>query len=151
MWKRLRQFFIGGLDDSIDLLLDDVSDLKEILANVKLTDNEAVVALMRHQLGSIDLNDVVEDKMTPEERLEYLGKVASIIYPNIKNKAEKFIRHQERFMAVYADINDQMWFAKGSINGLKLLMEDYEKENQEFVELSKPKEKFDPHKLIESL
>ena len=132
MWEKIRVFFIGSIDIKIDSLY---KKLDEIKVDSKKTDSQVALTLMKHQLASITLDDVKEDVMTSEERAEY----------------KKFVRHQEHFMSFEADGDNQLFFSRGSINGLGLMYESFKKENEEFKEMSKPKEKFDPHKLIESL
>ena len=148
MWEKIRVFFIGSIDIKIDSLY---KKLDEIQVDSKKTDSQVALTLMKHQLASITLDDVKEDVMTSEERAEYLSKVASIVFPIVEKKYKKFVRHQEHFMSFEADGDNQLFFSRGSINGLGLMYESFKKENEEFKEMSKPKEKFDPHKLIESL
>lgn len=130
------------------------SKLDNIIAyiNQEEDSDSSINKLMRHCLGSIDLSDVKAEEFSDENgKKEYLSKISSIVLPIVKNRAKAMIALQKDFISLEANGMEQIWFAKGSINGLSLLLESFERDDGEFKEITKPAEKFDKQRTIDSV
>ncbi len=150
MIKKIKKFFediirhqLSGVNNRLDDILSSLSEPD---------DNASITMLMRHCLGSIDLSDIKENDFEDgNDRKEYLSKIASVVLPIVENRAKILINRQKDFISTEANGTDQMWFARGSINGLILILESFEKDRDEFLEMTKPAEKFDKQKVIDSV
>lgn len=93
--------------------------------------NKSATLLNRHQLASIDLSDVPEK--TEDEIKDYNAKV-SISYPLIKQKVDELVKLQTEFMARECVNNEQFLFARGTINGLVLVLDEMTKHKSQHEE-----------------
>lgn len=102
---------------------------------------EATLALMRHLLGSIDLSDI-EDKpyrkdMSEAERREYCSVIFAA-FPRLEKDIKEFMYDQLMFANLEAEDMLQVALARGTFNGLDLLLNHWKKASIEFQ--AKPKE-----------
>lgn len=106
------------------------------------------VQLIRQQLSSIDLSGVRDLRpLTEEDRKVYNGRVAAF-YPDIERDLKKFLIAQEEYIARVADNEKQLMFARGTINGIMLILEHYQQVFEEYKAQVKPEEPFDKNKLF---
>jgi hypothetical protein len=111
----------------------------------KKTFAQKSVELNRHQLGSINLNDrLVIHTLKGTARTNYI-RSAELVFVNeaFKNEIKALIQAQLEFIANQASDFDQVLFGRGTINGLFILEEVFEKYHNEFIELTKQPEDFD--------
>lgn len=126
--------------------------IEKLVDRKEPTDSERIIALLRHQLGSINLDDARDVKeMTEDERAEYLGRVAVAWKLIMEPMLKKFVISQEEFMAKNANGEIQYAFSRGTINGLLLVRDELEKLYSEHIERTRPKEGFDRNAIIEKL
>lgn len=119
--KRLLEL-LEHIKSGVDLLLKD----KDILYTSDL---------IRNKLGSISLGDVRKDiQMSKDERKEYVARIHGIFKDIIEPKCKKFITMQEEFMARETEGEIQFLVGRGTINGILLILEDFEKDNLEHIE-----------------
>ena len=109
--------------------------------------------LIRHKCGSIDLTDA-NKVMSKEERMEYCGKVALNFKTVIEPEIKRMIRLQEEWMATQSDGIMQFEIGRGTINGLYLVLEKFERDYSDYLqylEEEKNKGKFDKDKILGKL
>ena len=128
-------------------------DIEEPLIEEKSP--EQISELMRHLLGSIDLNDVYELKsMSEEDRKLYNGRIASVFY-DIERDTKELVYNQLLFMGKEAADETQFIFARGTVNGLSLLLDKYStvkaEHDSDIKEQSEKGKEFDRHKLFSEL
>jgi hypothetical protein len=132
----------GGIIKKLNDLSSEIVGLILALNNRAKKENEDLsLAFMRKVLGSIDLTNIPEiTHPDHEDKKEYLAKITSVVFPIVESRIKTLINHQKDFIANEASCMDQIWFARGSINGLSLVLESFEKDRSEFNDMSKPKE-----------
>ena len=110
----------------------------------KISDNIGVdsLALVRHRLGSIDLSDV-EREMDENERREYCSTI-SAVFPRLERDIKKFLHEQLLFISNNAEAWEQVIFARGTFNGMDILLNHWEKANAEHLKLNKDKNEKEP-------
>jgi hypothetical protein len=105
-------------------------------------------ALLRHQVGSIDLTDVVDaEEMSENERAEYCAAI-SAVWPRILKDIKKFQYEQLMFAMNESQIWEQVLMARGTFNGFDLLREHWLIAHNEHVAKGLPKPEFDPHSPV---
>jgi hypothetical protein len=119
--------------------------IEEILAEASKQQpsfDEQSAFLTRHLLGSIDLSDVEPFKrnLTPDQRKAYVAEMSSV-YVRIKPLLKYFIQTQKDFMASGGEVyhgqeEKQIIFARGTINGLYLILDELYKLYQEHTTLN---------------
>lgn len=147
MLKKIKEF-INRADEYFQIL-DKI--VKRLTDEEKKSDQQKVLKLIQHQLGSINVDDISVKEMTSEERAEYLSRAAVAWKLIMEPKIKEFIRAQKDFMAQNADGDIQYAFSRGTINGLMLIKNSLEGEYNEHVERTKPKEEFDRNAVMEKL
>lgn len=85
---------------------------------------EKSAELLRHQLGSIDMSDILKimmEELTPEEADNASHDISLFYEGYFKKKLKRLIQSQLEFMGT--QINDQydVQFSRGTINGLTLV------------------------------
>lgn len=155
---------MAELNEEIDsisakLLIRDgeVKFLKSRLESPRYTSLEdAAVTLTRHLLNSIDLEDArPKVTMTPEERKEYVARMASN-FDLMDRFLKRLIIAQEEAMArgsaelsdVSRDPVQQTMFGRGTMNGLMLIHEELEGYYKEHLANIEPTPPFDRTKLF---
>lgn len=117
--------------------------------NKKKTFSEKVTDLNRHELGSIDLSDrLVIPNLKGESRMNYL-RSAELVFNNesFKNEIKALVQAQLEFIANETTSFEQVLVGRGTLNGLFILEEVFEKYHNEFIELTKRPEDFDPFEV----
>ncbi len=135
------------LENKVDEILKLSKNTNKVISRESSAD---LIEALRHQLSSIDLIDVKTREMTPTQRRSYLQKIATFYPKGIEQDIKELIAEQLIFMGQHSQNIEQFWFARGTINGLFLLMEKYERLFLEYQELVKPKSKIDNTKLFET-
>ena len=110
--------------------------------------SEEFMQSIRHRLGSIDLMEDKEREMTSTQRKVYLQRIATFFPKGIEKDIKSMIAEQLKFMGQQSQNIEQFWFARGTVNGLFLLLEKYERLYEEYIESHKPKEKIDKTNLF---
>jgi hypothetical protein len=116
---------------------------------IKKSFNELLTDLNRNQLGSISLNDINNiQNFSASERKSYLQD-AEVIWSNpvFQNEVKKIVQTQLEFIAKFTTEQSQVYVGRGTINGIMILYEWIEKLHNEYTQLTKPEEKFDPFDL----
>jgi hypothetical protein len=111
---------------------------------------EPSIKLLRHQLGSIDISDIIEDEkeMSKEERAQYCAAIFAI-FPRLEKDIKRFLHRQLMFISNRAVNWEQVIFGRGTFNGIDLLYKYWKDAAAEFE--AKPKEerkKLDKHKVM---
>jgi len=110
--------------------------------------SEELTQLNNNQLGLISVKDLDElESMAPDKRKAYVGRIAAV-WDLIEKELENAIRLQVDYAIRQAKSWEDVLVARGSINGLAVILERFSKLNQEHFENTKPKEKFDKHEVI---
>lgn len=100
------------------------------------------VSLMREILGSIDLSE------EPNEEV-FNNRAGAIFKDVIEPKLKKMAREQERFTAAEAANWDQAMFGRGTLNGIELVREEFEKAFSAYQQSLQPVEQpSQPHNPI---
>ena len=99
--------------------------------------------LLRHQLGSIDLSDVQEEEeMSESERAEYCS-IISAVFPRLEKDIKRLLYEQLLYGSNQAETWERVVFARGTFNGMDLLMEHWRKAHIEHTAKTLPQEQFD--------
>ncbi len=113
------------------------------------TKEQAWKEIARTLLGSINLNvgdpGIIHDK---KERQEFLGK-CSVFFISPEYKALKNFLEKEQllFMAKESLDWEQVMFSRGTLNGFDLLDQKLELYHNQYIDMTRPEEKFDKHKM----
>ncbi len=111
---------------------------------------ETIVKINRHQIGSIDLADIIDvDALKPSDKKIYLQE-AEVLWSNpvFQNETKKIIRLQLEFIGMNAEYFEQMLVGRGTINGCDLLRERIEKLHLEYKDSTQStEEKFDEFEI----
>lgn len=106
--------------------------------------------LLRHQLGSIDLEDISHEDITDEEseseHREYCSAI-SAVFPRLERDIKKFMWEQLKFASLNSENWDQVTFARGTFNGFALLLDHWKKAHVEHSERGR-KESFDKNSVV---
>lgn len=86
--------------------------------------NEDSLKLLRHQLASIDLGDIEKEEMSEAETKEYNASI-SAVFPRIEKDIKKFLHEQLLFAANQSNSWEQVIFARGTYNGMNLLLDHW--------------------------
>lgn len=103
------------------------------------TTTDDALTLIRHQLGSIALSDVPRKEPEGEARRAYCAKV-SALYDELKPVVEELVRAQIEYGIEKSANWDQVVYARGTVNGLALVLERFEKYHLEHLADIQPKE-----------
>ena len=109
--------------------------------------HKSVLLLNRNQLGSIDLKDVRDKELTENEIKERNAKISSD-FKIIENTIKKLLIAQEEFMANQCENESQLLFGRGTVNGLSILLEEFQSYKGQHDEITKPKESYNPNKVF---
>lgn len=104
------------------------------------------IEVIRHTLGSIGLSDVEEKDQTPEERKEYCG-IISAAFPTIEKDIKALLHAQLMYASNQAEDWDRVIFARGTFNGISLLLEKWKQAHTEHHTRSRP----EPHDPLNPL
>ena len=143
MWLPFKTIF--DLQIAFQEIIDKAFDKRDELKSSEL---------IRHKLGSIDLPDIENKIMSPQERRKYCGKVALNFKTVIEPEIKKMIKLQEEWMAEKSDGVQQFDIGRGTINGLLLVLEKFEKDYSDYIQYledEKNKGKFDKDKILGKL
>jgi hypothetical protein len=102
------------------------------------------VSLMRQILGSINVSE------KPNEEV-FNNRAGAIFKDVIEPKLKKMAREQERFTAAEAANWDQAMFGRGTLNGIELVREEFEKAHAVYMQSIQPKEEFDKQNPLPEL
>lgn len=108
---------------------EDIKKILEIVSKKSEPIQKPTVGdLIRHQLGSIDLNDF--EKLLPqkeEERKAYVLYIASGFKGYLSPLFKKLIQTQLEYIGKEVPDWEKTLFAKGTLNGIMLLNDEFEK------------------------
>ncbi len=110
---------------------------------------ELSLEAMRHLLASIDLSDVGDEEMTPDERKEYNAAI-SAVFPRLEKDIKRFLHAQLMFVSNNAQDMNQISFGRGTFNGMDLLLNHWKKAHEEHT-VKEPKEDMDKHSPVSEL
>ena len=111
-------------------------------------ENEFSLEILRHFLGSIDFKDIEDKEMPENERKEYCATI-SAVFPRLEKDMKKFLHEQLIFAANNAQNWEQVLFARGTFNGISLLLDYWKKALIEHM--TGGEEKFDKHSPVGQL
>lgn len=124
----------------LGLITDQLSDIYDLLKNKKETDTPSLLVIARHSLGSIDISDITNPDNKPQkDYAEYTAQAAQF-YNFFKQEAEWMMKLQHDYWFTQADGENQMYFGRGTMNGIQLLLQRFEKLKDTHLENIKPKE-----------
>ena len=103
------------------------------------------IDLIRHLLGSINLNDLPQKEESEAERKEYCSAIAAV-FPRLEKDIKEFLHAQLMFASNEAENWEQVLFARGTFNGIDLLYKNWQKANAEH--LNPPPKPFNKHNPI---
>ncbi len=108
--------------------------------------------LIRHQLGSISLEDVEEKEMSEAETKDYNASI-SAIFPRLEKDIKKFLHEQLMYTANEAEFWERVIFGRGTYNGMDLLLNHWRQAHTAHTArvLEVGEEGFDPNKSIGEL
>lgn len=109
--------------------------------------HKSATLLNREQLGSISLDGMRDKELTENELKERNAKI-SLDFKIIEQTTKKLLIAQEEFMANQCENEQQLLFARGSINGLTLLLEEFASYKSQHDEITKPKDEFNKFNVI---
>lgn len=115
-------------------LKNEIAQVRQLL--IKKEPEITSVSLMRQILGSIDVSE------EPNEEV-FNNRAGAIFKDVIEPKLKKMAREQERFTAAEAANWDQAMFGRGTLNGIELVSEEFEKAYGVYQQSLQPKEPFD--------
>lgn len=112
---------------ALKLILDLAIDINKTVKE-KTVGEITSVDLMRKLLGSINLSDVELDPKFPsaDDERAYTARAASFFREFVNEDTKRLILHQENWIARECDGNNQLEFARGTLNGILLMRERYE-------------------------
>lgn len=84
------------------------------------------IILLRHELGSIDLHDIEAETMSEGERKEYCAAIFAV-FPRLEKDIKKFLYAQLMFASNEADTWERVIFARGTFNGMDILLEHWKR------------------------
>lgn len=112
-------------------------------------ENKTLTELNQEQLKLITIEDLrkgIED-MSVDERKAYVSRIASV-FDILEDVCKNAVILQMKHMAEKAKTWEDVLIARGSINGISVMLEWFTDLNHEHIENTRPKEDFDPHKVI---
>lgn len=116
--------------------------------------NKSATLLNRHQLGSIDLSDVRDIKtesglkeLTENEIKERNVAIANA-YKYIEPAIKKLLIAQQEFLSTHCEQTKPILFGRGSINGICVVLDEFEDYKKQYEEDTKPNENFDKFKPL---
>jgi len=107
---------------------------------------KSVLLLNRHQLSSINLEDLKET-FTEDKIREENAKIANV-FPILERKIKLALKKEIDFIARNSMNEQQIYFGRGGINFADLLLEDFELMRNAHIETTKPKEDFNKFKIL---
>ncbi len=133
-----------------------LSIFKKVDEILKILKSKPVVAepttgdLVRHQLGSIDLKDF--ESFLPKnesERKAYVQYIASGYKGYLDPTFKKLVQTQLEFIGKEATDWEKVIFARGTLNGISLIFEEFEKCFAEHIQdIMDHNQNFDAHNPI---
>ena len=121
--KELKQNILTILQRS-GFMSDQLADIYDLLKNKK-DETPALLVVARHTLGSIDVSDITNpDDKTPEDYLEYTAQAAQFL-KFFENEAKWIMKLQHDYWFTQADGENQMYFGRGTTNGIQLLLDRF--------------------------
>ena len=121
-----------------------IESLHELIRSINKKEEVTSVSLMRRILGSIDLSE------EPSEEV-FNTRAGAIFKDVIEPKLRKMAREQERFTAAEAANWDQAMFGRGTLNGIELVREEFEKAYAVYQQANQPPEPFDERNPLPEL
>lgn len=107
---------------------------------------KSALLLNRHQLGSISLDTRNKELSEEEKKARNISIANSFKY--IEPAIKKLIIAQQEFMAKQCENEQQLLFARGTINGLFIIREELQSYKSAHDEENKPKENYDEHQIF---
>ena len=124
------------------LISDQLADIYDLLKNKEETNKtSSLLIVARHTLGSIDVSDVEDpDKQGDDDYLAYCARAAQF-YDLLEKEAEHLIKLQHDYWFRQADGESQMYFGRGTSNGIQLTLDRFAKLKDTYLEKTKKEEK----------
>jgi hypothetical protein len=113
-----------------------IKSLHELINRLNKKEEITSVSLMRRILGSIDLSE------EPNEEV-FNNRAGAIFKDVIEPKLKKMAREQERFTTAESADWSQVMFGRGTLNGIELAREEFEKAYAVYQQANQPPEPFD--------
>ena len=113
-----------------------IESLHELINRLHQKEEVTSVSLMRRILGSVDFSE------EPNEEV-FNTRAGAIFKDVIEPKLRKMAREQERFTAAEAANWDQAMFGRGTLNGIELVREEFEKAYAVYQQSNQSPEPFD--------
>lgn len=121
---------------------------------VREVTKEVPYNVVRHQLGSISIDDIRAIKNMDESELKTRNGEAALIYtkPFFKRELDLLKDTQAYWMAEQSEISKdgmQQAFGRGTINGITIVYEHFERLAGQHLSETAPKEKVDTYGISE--
>lgn len=127
MWQRIKNWFIAFSQLHIIASRVDGVELDFLRQyNNEIDKSFNLQEFIQNKLGSINLEDVRDIVKLPEDIKVYEAGIASIFKDHLEPTIKKLIITQEQFMARQVKDMDQLSFGRGTVNGLLLILEEFE-------------------------
>lgn len=120
---------------------------KELITEKTVYLKPIAVDFIRHGLGSVDLTDLKSDK-TEQEQKDHDAQVSSVFKSSLEPVIKSLIVVQEQWIARNAKNEIEMAFGRGTLNGLLLLLEDFQASHARTQDANQPKGAFDEKNLF---
>lgn len=92
--------------------------------------------LIRERLGAIDLSDIEDRDMTPQERRDYCAALFAV-FPRLEKDIRRFIFHQVLFIAKEAGSYEHVTFGRGVVEGLAMALDHWKLASDEHINNSR--------------
>lgn len=103
---------------------------------------------IREKLGSIALDDVRGIIKTEQEIKDYQAAISSVFKNHIEPTLKRLLINQEKFMGEQVQTMEQLSFGRGTVNGLLLVIEEFQHAWEAHQENTKGKEPVNPRELF---
>lgn len=100
---------------------------------------------MRHMLASIDIEDI-EEELVESDQKQYDAAI-SAVFPHLEKDIKRFLHQQLLFANNTANDMNQVAFARGTFNGMDILLEHWRKAHLRHT--AKPQEQKDDENILE--
>lgn len=109
------------------------------------------IKAMRHMLGSIDLSDLEEKEESESDREAYCAAIFAV-FPRLEKDIKKMLYEQLLYASNQAETWERVIFARGTFNGMDLLLEKWKQAALEHeVKPKEDREEFNKNSSISEI
>ena len=147
---RVKSNQLKNLDEMLQKLKSEKDDLvrKQPSPMTAYDLSRADLILLRGYLKSIDLREIRDEKeMSSEERKGYVARISSN-WDIVEKVLKRLIVAQEEYIARAVENQDQLMFARGTVNGLMIVHEEMKEKFDEHMANIRPQAEFDRKRMF---